>query len=84
MRGLDNCAIRRFIICKSVDGHGDGNGNGPGGRSKRFGGVAGGIVGGGKGSNEEAAAAERAADGTRMGFDSVAEGDGERPFDEGQ
>jgi len=76
---LDNCAIRKFIIWISVDGHGVGNENGPGGRSKTFAAAEtdGKVDGGGGGK-------DGAVDGKLVGLDSVAEGDGERPFDDGQ
>lgn len=63
----------------SVDAHGDGNANEPGGRSKAFAAGAEGIVGGGAGWTSGGAA-----DGRLVGFDSVADGDGERPLDDGQ
>jgi hypothetical protein len=73
----------------SVDCHGDGKGNGPGGRSKRFvaaddgiGAVGGsaGTGGGGAGAGTSVGTVTEA----WVGLDSVADGDGERPFDDGQ
>ena len=76
--------MRKFIICISVDGQAVGNENGAGGRSRALDAAAAvaaataEIVGGAGGGNE------RPADGKFVGLDSVADGEGERPFDDGQ
>ncbi len=69
----------KFIICISVDAHDVGNENGPGGRSKALVATTAAAA-----ENEGGAGKVGVADGKFVGLDSVADGEGERPLDDGQ
>ncbi len=71
--------MSKFIICISADGHGVGNENGPGGRSKALVAAAAAAA-----ESEGGAGNVGIVDGKFVGLDSVADGEGERPLDDGQ